>query len=255
MLHRLIILCIALLFLAPGCRKKTSDASGSEEATAVEQEDTPEEDAEDDDADAEDGDDETVERETQRWFIFEEKVACGSSDDESCLRIRRAGHPQWETVTHDIQGFEYEEGTRYILEVDVLTRAEDPTEDDAEDADKDEDADAKADEDAAADAADKADEDSDADRSASALEVGYELHKQISPPLEEDQEHTCTSNDDCEDDEMCTGPAGCDIPWTCEAQRPCTRDLRQYCSCDGETIEGSGSCPPAPYKHPGPCKD
>lgn len=243
MLHRLTILCIALLLLAPGCKKKASDAAQDEAATAITSEETTEEtdDADDEAADDEDAEDENLTRETQRWFVFEEKVPCGSSDDQSCLRIRRASHPQWETIEHEIKGFEYEEGTRYILEVDVLTRAEDA--DDEDDAEEAEDADTD----------EKASGDDDA--SAPAVEVGYELSKQISPPLEEDQEHTCTSNDDCEDDEMCTGPAGCDIPWTCEPQRPCTKDLRQYCSCEGETIEGSGSCPPAPYKHPGPCKE
>jgi hypothetical protein len=63
----------------------------------------------------------------------------------------------------------------------------------------------------------------------------------------------CTSDADCEDGEMCTGPEGCDVPWTCQPLRPCTRDLRPYCSCDGRTVRGSGTCPPEPYRHPGPC--
>jgi hypothetical protein len=63
----------------------------------------------------------------------------------------------------------------------------------------------------------------------------------------------CQSADDCAEGEMCTGPEGCDEPWTCQPMRPCTRDLVVYCSCEGETVRGSGSCPPEPYAHRGPC--
>jgi len=64
---------------------------------------------------------------------------------------------------------------------------------------------------------------------------------------------TCTSNADCAAGEMCSGPEGCDVPWTCGPARPCTKDLVFYCGCDGKEHQGSGSCPPAPYKHKGPC--
>jgi hypothetical protein len=39
---------------------------------------------------------------------------------------------------------------------------------------------------------------------------------------------------------------GCtdDRPGTCAPRaRPCTRDLRQYCGCDGKTFGASGTCP------------
>jgi len=26
-----------------------------------------------------------------------------------------------------------------------------------------------------------------------------------------------------------------------------------YCGCDGQTFQGSGSCPPRPYSHRGAC--
>jgi hypothetical protein len=63
----------------------------------------------------------------------------------------------------------------------------------------------------------------------------------------------CTARADCAEDEMCAGPPGCGVAWTCVPERPCTMDLRAYCSCDGETIHGSGTCPPAPYQHAGEC--
>src|SRR5690349_6192922 len=46
---------------------------------------------------------------------------------------------------------------------------------------------------------------------------------------------------------VCEGE-GCDAPGKCmPASRPCTKDLRQYCGCDGQTFSGSGSCPGARF--------
>lgn len=238
MLKHVRIFALIFLFIATGCTKKNAaddsqDASGQDPAVEEVEEEAVEE------AAADEVDD--VQRETQRWFIFDEKVACGHDDTTECFRIRRAAHPEWEVLQGDIKGFEYEDGIRYILEVDVLTKGADS---------------------AAVDSPDDAGADSegagipeDAEAADERIEVGYELKRQVSPLPPGEEEHTCTSHDDCEEGEMCTGPAGCDIPWTCARERPCTRDLRQYCSCEGKTIEGSGSCPPAPYRHPGPCKE
>jgi hypothetical protein len=35
--------------------------------------------------------------------------------------------------------------------------------------------------------------------------------------------------------------------------RACTRDLRSYCGCDGQTFQSSGSCPGRRYAHEGEC--
>jgi hypothetical protein len=64
---------------------------------------------------------------------------------------------------------------------------------------------------------------------------------------------TCASSAECGQGEVCHGPEGCDVPWTCQPARPCTKDLVVYCGCDGLEHRGSGSCPPAPYKNKGPC--
>ena len=63
----------------------------------------------------------------------------------------------------------------------------------------------------------------------------------------------CTRYEDCAQGEICAGPEGCDVAWTCQPSRACTRDLVTYCGCDGQTIQGSGSCPPGPYSRRGPC--
>lgn len=68
------------------------------------------------------------------------------------------------------------------------------------------------------------------------------------------QPHTCESNSDCPAGQMCDGSAGCDTPWTCVEERVCSTDSREYCACDGTTIRGSGSCPPAPFSHAGACE-
>lgn len=54
---------------------------------------------------------------------------------------------------------------------------------------------------------------------------------------------------------VCEGE-GCadDRPGTCtDAERMCTRDLRQYCGCDGKSFGSSGSCPGQRYAHKDPC--
>lgn len=150
----------------------------------------------------------------ERWNVADELVDCVGVAPQKCMRIRRAEKPEWENLYSNIQGFEYEEGTRYILEVDVI-QVENPP--------------------------------------ADASSERYVLVRQIVPLAPGDEEKTCTSNADCEGDTFCAGPAGCDIPWTCQPPRPCTMDLRPFCSCEGETIRGSSSCPPAPYRHAGEC--
>ncbi|MFT5355548.1 MAG: hypothetical protein ACI9KE_002767 [Polyangiales bacterium] len=64
----------------------------------------------------------------------------------------------------------------------------------------------------------------------------------------------CESAADCSAGWMCDGSAGCDTGWTCVPERVCSTDSREYCACDGTTIRGSGSCPPAPFAHAGACE-
>jgi hypothetical protein len=64
----------------------------------------------------------------------------------------------------------------------------------------------------------------------------------------------CLAGADCESG-VCEG-MGCgdDQPGVCAArERGCTRDLRPFCGCDGETFRASSSCPGRRYAHPGPC--
>ena len=64
---------------------------------------------------------------------------------------------------------------------------------------------------------------------------------------------TCTKTADCGAGEVCEGEMGCDKTWTCKPERPCTRDLRSYCGCDGKTFSASGACPGAKYSKKGGC--
>jgi hypothetical protein len=64
----------------------------------------------------------------------------------------------------------------------------------------------------------------------------------------------CLISSECESG-VCEGE-GCtdDRPGTCVARsRACTRDLRQYCGCDGKTFGASGSCPGRRFAARGPC--
>jgi hypothetical protein len=55
---------------------------------------------------------------------------------------------------------------------------------------------------------------------------------------------------------VCEGEGcGGETPGTCMPRaRGCTRDLRAYCGCDGQTFRGSGSCPMRRFAHRGECK-
>jgi len=63
----------------------------------------------------------------------------------------------------------------------------------------------------------------------------------------------CNDNGDCTSG-VCEG-VGCDLgEGVCApASRPCTRDLRPYCGCDGETFQSSGRCPGRRYAYRGSC--
>jgi hypothetical protein len=64
----------------------------------------------------------------------------------------------------------------------------------------------------------------------------------------------CLAASDCQSG-ICEGQGcGDDQPGECKpAARPCTRDLRPYCGCDGQTFRSSGSCPGQRYSAPGEC--
>jgi len=65
----------------------------------------------------------------------------------------------------------------------------------------------------------------------------------------------CSSNADCGAGQMCASFEGCGpAARRCAPDMACTKDLVEYCGCDGKTISGSGSCPPAPFTHRGPCE-
>lgn len=65
---------------------------------------------------------------------------------------------------------------------------------------------------------------------------------------------SCLAGPECASG-VCEGE-GCtaDRPGTCApAQRACTRDLRQYCGCDGKTFGASGTCPGRRFSARAPC--
>ena len=66
----------------------------------------------------------------------------------------------------------------------------------------------------------------------------------------------CLEHTDCESG-VCEG-LGCgpDAPGTCaRIQRPCTRDARPFCGCDGVTFFTSSSCPRKRYQSAGACPE
>ena len=76
------------------------------------------------------------------------------------------------------------------------------------------------------------------------------------PPTEPIAPIPCRSSADCASG-VCEG-VGCDDdhPGLCvQLARACTRDLRPYCGCDGQTFFSGGNCPMRRYQHPGPCAE
>lgn len=65
----------------------------------------------------------------------------------------------------------------------------------------------------------------------------------------------CLESSDCASG-ICEGEGcGDDTPGVCApAGRACTRDLRPYCGCDGETFRTSGSCPGKRFAFRGMCE-
>ena len=64
----------------------------------------------------------------------------------------------------------------------------------------------------------------------------------------------CRTGSDCAANELCMGPEGCGVQWTCRAGPiGCTADLSPFCGCDGTTFFGSSSCPTRPFVHRGAC--
>ncbi len=70
-----------------------------------------------------------------------------------------------------------------------------------------------------------------------------------------DAARTCTRNEDCASGQLCDGPPGCGVPWTCVAGRECATIAGTFCACDGfTTFYASPGCVGRPYSHGGPCE-
>lgn len=88
------------------------------------------------------------------------------------------------------------------------------------------------------------------------VRVDVPAPQDVRPPPDLPVIRTCARQTDCPAGTECVGPEGCGVPWTCVGGlgRPCTDDLAPFCGCDGQTVRGSSSCPPAPYRFRGPCE-
>lgn len=66
---------------------------------------------------------------------------------------------------------------------------------------------------------------------------------------------TCRTNRDCPRSEVCQGPPGCGMPFTCAPpERECIRDTQVFCDCEGRDFRASMFCPGRPYAHRGSCE-
>jgi len=74
------------------------------------------------------------------------------------------------------------------------------------------------------------------------------------PPAPKAVGAACLQGSEC-DSGTCEGQGcGDDAPGVCVAKsRACTRDLRAYCGCDGQTFKAGGNCPGQRYAAKGTC--
>ncbi len=144
---------------------------------------------------------------TEQWTVAPERVDCQGEAAMRCMRVKRGEGAEWTLFYDAIVGLEAEEGVEYVVDVQITEVANPP-----------------------------------ADGSSQRVELVRVVSQRTVQAAA-----GCLSSDDCEDGEMCFGPEGCDEAWSCVPMRPCTRDLVTYCSCQGTTVRGSGSCPPEPY--------
>lgn len=64
---------------------------------------------------------------------------------------------------------------------------------------------------------------------------------------------SCNTGDDCQSG-LCEGQGCSPNQGVCVSRRRiCTRDLRAYCGCDGQTFRASGTCPGRRYAKRGSC--
>lgn len=70
-------------------------------------------------------------------------------------------------------------------------------------------------------------------------------------PSGKDDGADCAKGDECKSG-TCEGE-GCTTGKCVPSTRMCTRDLVQYCGCDGKTFSASGSCPGRLYRKKGAC--
>ncbi len=67
--------------------------------------------------------------------------------------------------------------------------------------------------------------------------------------------NTCRITADCRSDQLCDGPPGCGVPWTCVPFPACETLAASFCACDGvTTFIASPGCVGRPYLHQGECE-
>jgi hypothetical protein len=73
-------------------------------------------------------------------------------------------------------------------------------------------------------------------------------------PAPQDEGQPCSAHADCKSG-ICEGEGCATNAGKCVSNaRSCTKDLQEYCGCDGKTFSSSGSCPGGRFKQRGPCK-
>ncbi len=63
-------------------------------------------------------------KDTQRWTVASETRDCTGVGPQKCLLVKTGGHNDWIFMYEGIEGFDYEPGYEYVLEVRQEERAQ-----------------------------------------------------------------------------------------------------------------------------------
>lgn len=57
----------------------------------------------------------------EKWIVAPEKIACDDTNTNLCYQVKKAGETNYSNYDVVIEGFTFEPGYKYLLEVKVIT--------------------------------------------------------------------------------------------------------------------------------------
>lgn len=63
----------------------------------------------------------------EKWIIAGEKVNCSETSTEQCYQVKKFGSAGYENINVDIQGFDFEPGYKYQIELKIVPSKKEDT--------------------------------------------------------------------------------------------------------------------------------